>query len=60
MKRTLLQAFQWELEANSNHWNLLGEQIDYLKKLGINALWLPPAAKGSAGVNDVGYGTYDL
>ncbi|MDT2740535.1 alpha-amylase [Enterococcus canintestini] len=60
MNKTLLQAFQWELEANSNHWQSLVTEIDYFKKLGINALWLPPAAKGSAGVNDVGYGTYDL
>lgn len=28
--------------------------------MGITAAWLPPPYKGSAGENDVGYGTYDL
>lgn len=27
---------------------------------GITALWLPPAYKGSGGINDTGYGVYDL
>ena len=57
---TMMQYFEWYLPADSNHWKRLEEDSDNLKKLGINYVWLPPAYKGASGVNDVGYGVYDL
>lgn len=56
----ILQAFQWELPADGKHWQLLQEKAQELSCLGVTGVWLPPAYKGSAGINDVGYGTYDL
>lgn len=55
----ILQAFYWDLPADSQHWNRLKEMGEELADLGITALWLPPAYKGTEGVNDVGYGVYD-
>lgn len=57
---TILQGFEWYLPADSQHWNRLSKKAEELSNLGITAVWMPPAYKGSAGVNDVGYGTYDL
>ncbi|MEO1770869.1 alpha-amylase [Candidatus Enterococcus ferrettii] len=57
---TILQAFEWYLPADSKHWHRLSKKAEELKELGISAVWLPPAYKGSAGIDDVGYGTYDL
>lgn len=55
----MLQAFQWELPSGG-HWNLIHKNARMLRRLGFTAIWLPPAYKGSAGANDVGYGVYDL
>ncbi len=38
---------------------MLGEASN-LNNIGITALWLPPAYKGSGGIADTGYGVYDL
>lgn len=59
-KQTILQGFEWYLPADGNHWKHLTEQAAKLQQLGIDAIWLPPAYKGAEGINDVGYGTYDL
>lgn len=55
----ILQAFEWELPDDGNHYNFLKENLDYFLSHGINALWLPPVTKAT-GTNDVGYGIYDL
>jgi len=55
---TLLQAFEWYLPVGG-HWNLLSGQAQALADAGFTALWLPPAYKGQAGADDVGYGVYD-
>ena len=57
---TMMQYFEWELPADSTLWKTLKTDAAKLKNLGITALWLPPAYKGAAGVEDVGYGVYDL
>ncbi|MCL9638732.1 alpha-amylase [Lactococcus lactis] len=58
--KTILQAFEWYLPSDSQHWNNIKENIPDLGKLGFSGLWLPPAFKAASGVEDVGYGTYDL
>ena len=55
----LLQAFAWDLPADSTHWRLLADNAALLADCGVSSAWLPPAYKGQAGVEDVGYGVYD-
>lgn len=59
MNETLMQYFEWYLPADAKHWQRLVDDIDTLKKLGVNKVWMPPAFKGT-GLEDVGYGVYDL
>ena len=58
--RTLIQLLEWYLPADGGHWRRTGEAAEYLASLGITDVWLPPAYKGQAGMDDVGYGVYDL
>ena len=55
----ILQTFEWYTEDDGNFYERLKGDLDNLKSLGINALWLPPSTK-AMGTNDVGYGIYDL
>lgn len=57
---TMMQAFHWYIPADGNYWKNMKAEINNLVKAGITALWLPPAYKGIGGVNDVGYGVYDI
>lgn len=57
---TMLQGFSWNLPADGQHWRRLGQMADRLVNEGITSVWMPPAYKGQAGINDVGYGAYDL
>ena len=56
----IMQYFEWYLPSNQNLWNKVSENAEELAKMGITALWLPPAYKGIGGKDDVGYGVYDL
>lgn len=56
----MMQYFQWYLPNDGTHWNTLKEQAQTLANTGFTALWLPPAYKGSGGIDDVGYAVYDL
>ena len=58
--KTMMQYFEWYLPSNCNLWKKVINVSPTLKKLGITAVWLPPAYKGAGGVNDTGYGVYDL
>ena len=58
--QTIMQFFEWYLDAPFPLWNKIREEAPVLKKLGITALWLPPACKGNGGIYDTGYGVYDL
>lgn len=57
---TMLQGFSWNLPADGQHWRRLGQMSDRLVSEGITSVWMPPAYKGQAGIDDVGYGVYDL
>ncbi|MDR2977657.1 MAG: alpha-amylase [Streptococcaceae bacterium] len=58
--KLILQAFEWYLPADAKHWENLTKLTPKIKELGISGVWLPPASKGAAGINDVGYGIYDF
>lgn len=60
MNGTILQGFSWYLPADGSHWRRLAEQAPTFAYEGITAVWLPPAYKAEQGINDVGYGVYDL
>ena len=57
--KVLLQAFEWYLPDDGQHWNRLKDMAPQLLELGIGGVWLPPCSKAT-GTNDVGYGIYDL
>ncbi len=56
----IIQYFEWYMNCNQNLWNEVAEKADELAKMGITAIWLPPAYKGIGGKDEVGYGVYDL
>lgn len=56
----MLQGFEWELPPDGLHWRRVEARAFDLRRLGITAVWLPPATKGAGGTKDVGYGVYDL
>ncbi len=56
----MMQYFEWYLKNNCDLWNTVKKDAAKLKTLGVTSLWLPPAYKGAAGKDDVGYSVYDL
>ncbi|KAL8814639.1 MAG: hypothetical protein Q9223_006153 [Gallowayella weberi] len=56
---TMMQAFEWYVPPDQQHWNRLCEAIAGLKATGIDNLWIPPACKGSSQQGN-GYDIYDL
>ena len=57
---TLMQYFEWYLPNDCNLWQSLMADAVHLKSIGITDVWLPPAYKGAGGIDDTGYGVYDL
>ena len=55
----MMQFFQWYSPAGVV-WTELASEAPNLARSGFTSVWLPPAYKGAGGVNDVGYGVYDL
>ena len=60
INKTMIQYFEWYLPNDCNLWSNLVKLAPEFKKKGINYIWLPPAFKGAGGINDTGYGVYDL
>ena len=56
----IMQYFEWYLNCEKGLWNKVIEESEKLSRVGVTALWLPPAYKGIGGKNEVGYGPYDL
>lgn len=56
---TMIQFFEWHIEADALHWNRLKETAPELKSRGIDAVWIPPATKGMS-TEDAGYAPYDV
>lgn len=60
MNSTMLQFFHWYTEGNSKLYDEIKKSGAYLKELGIDHVWFPPAYKGDGGGYSVGYDPYDL
>ena len=58
--KTMMQYFEWYLPNDGLWWRRCAAKAGNLHDLGITQVWLPPAYKGQAGMDDVGYGVYDL
>lgn len=56
---TMIQFFEWHIEADGEHWNHLKEWAPELKKRGIDSVWIPPITKAES-PQDTGYAVYDL
>ncbi|KAH8881372.1 alpha-amylase-like protein [Thozetella sp. PMI_491] len=57
--RTMAQGFEWYSPADNHHWNRLAKAIPNLAALGVDSMWIPPAAK-AAWPKGNGYDIYDL
>ena len=55
----MMQYFEWNLPNDGKFWKKLKDDAEHLHKIGITAVWIPPAYKGLK-QEDEGYGTYDL
>jgi alpha-amylase len=56
----MMQFFHWYTAGDGSHWNQAASRASELARAGFTGVWLPPAYKGTAGTNDVGYGVYDM
>ncbi|SDD12275.1 alpha-amylase [Paenibacillus sp. UNCCL117] len=56
---TMMQFFEWHVEADGSHWRRLKDLAPELKKQGIDSVWIPPVTK-SYTQDDTGYSVYDL
>ena len=57
---TMMQYFEWYLPNNCSLWKNIIKTAPQLKKMGITSVWLPPCFKSAGGIDDTGYGVYDL
>lgn len=60
LKGTMLQYFHWYVAGDGFLWKKIKADAPMLKKLGITAIWLPPAFKAAGGGYSTGYDVYDL
>jgi alpha-amylase len=56
----MMQYFSWYLPPDASLWRELATKAPELADAGFTSVWIPPCSKGCGGVNDVGYGVYDL
>ena len=56
----MFQYFEWYLPADASLWKTVSANAQELSDKGVTSVWLPPAYKGQAGIDDTGYGVYDL
>lgn len=54
----LMQGFYWDVPAGGTWWDTVKSKVTDWSNAGINAVWLPPASKGSGGYS-MGYDPTD-
>lgn len=60
MNSTMMQFFHWYTAGDCHLYEEVKSKSAYLKDLGIDHVWLPPAYKAAGGGFSVGYDPYDL
>ena len=48
--KTMMQYFEWYMDADSKHWTRVKENAKEIKQSGVTSVWLPPAYKGAGGL----------
>ncbi|KAI9741751.1 MAG: hypothetical protein M1834_000137 [Cirrosporium novae-zelandiae] len=56
---TMMQAFEWYIPADHQHWRRLEAALPSLKSIGVDNIWIPPGCKASSPQGN-GYDIYDL
>ena len=56
----IMQYFHRYINHDMKLWQKLKADAKHLQEIGITAIWMPPAYKGAGGINDTGYGVYDM
>lgn len=61
----MMQGFYWDvpvdkINKNGTWWTNLQNKSTTLKNAGIKGIWVPSPAKGNFGIEDMGYGIFDL
>lgn len=57
---TCMQFFEWYCASDGHHWNRFRDEAPTLVSMGVTAVWLPPAFKGTRGDHSEGYDVYDI
>lgn len=57
--KVFFQSFSWDSPSDGSFYQHLAARAEELARLGVGAVWLPPAMKGSSDF-DVGYTAYDI
>jgi alpha-amylase len=57
---TILQYFHWYYPTDGSLWKKVKDDAPHLADIGVTAIWLPPACKGTNGTFSSGYDIYDL
>ncbi|PGH35400.1 alpha-amylase [[Emmonsia] crescens] len=55
----MLQAFEWYVPDDQQHWRRLQAALPSLKAIGVTSIWLPPGCKAMSPSGN-GYDIYDL
>ena len=55
----MFQFFHWFLPSTPPLWAILLTEVDTLRSIGIDAVWIPPPQKCSSGTFSNGYDVYD-
>lgn len=58
--QTILQSFEWYTTDDGSFYRTMKDMVPSFSLLGLTAIWLPPACKAQNGIQDTGYGIYDL
>jgi alpha-amylase len=55
----MMQAFEWYIPPDGQHWHRLQRIIPDLHKIGVDHIWIPPGCKAMSPRGN-GYDIYDL
>ncbi|KAI9932117.1 hypothetical protein ASPWEDRAFT_171758 [Aspergillus wentii DTO 134E9] len=55
----MMQAFEWHVPDDQNHWRRLRKALPSLKDIGVDNMWIPPGCKAMSPSGN-GYDIYDL
>jgi len=58
--KTMFQFFEWYVNPKEGLWKKVAAEAGKLAAMGITAIWLPPAYKGTKGKDSEGYDVYDI